>query len=888
MIGATFDLEERGAQQLKGFAEPVEIWRVLGTARAVSRFEALHGASLTDFVGRDHEIDLLRNRWRSTLAGEGQVIMLSGEAGIGKSRVLREFAKCLEGESCRWLSYQCSPHEINSAFQPIVSEIEVSAGCLPEDSVALRQGKLEKHLAALFGAVDVSEAMSLISGLLGLPAGEYPDLDLSPQRQKQRTVRLLAERLARWASEGPLIVLVEDLHWADPSSLEVLDAVVARLRDLPMMLVMTFRPEFQPPWDSTSYVTAHALKRLGHSDGGAIAQRVVGGKELPAEVLARIVAQTDGIPLFVEELTKTVLEAGVLKDQGDHYLLTQPLPTLSIPATLQDSLMARLDRLSPVKRVIQAAACIGRAFPADLLAEAMPIPRAELDQALEQLLGAELIFRQSGHFEEERYIFKHALVQDAAYSSLLTGPRRKLHEQLAGALEKTDDPDPLELARHYFQAGVHERAAALYLSAGQHALRNSALPEAIGALELGLQAVLALPSAGERDAKELALRVALGTARMANFGWAHPLVAEALEPAFPLAKAAADEDAMGSILWGLWVHYQTRTDFPRAHEWLDRLEKVAEDWPRSDLPLIFDMSAGCQYFWEAAYTRALGHTDRLKTGYDTRKHSRIAALTNHDPLVFSQHWAGSLADWIAGRPKRSIERMEEAIALARRIGHPFNLVFALTAGATSLLYLDETARLLAYCDEAAKVATEEALGPFSEHVNIMQWRGGALVQHGDFDRGYSLAKRGNDFWTRSGGRICTGMFRSWIVLGLQGLGRIEEATALNAANITHCRETGDRYMEPECLRLQGELMLLAPRPEAGAAEGLFREALSIAAEQGAKSWELRAAMSLAQLAQDGGPRQVARDRLASVLESFEEGLETADCTAAKELLASPA
>ncbi len=261
-------------------------------------------------------------------------------------------------------------------------------------------------------------------------------------------------------------------------------------------------------------------------------------------------------------------------------------------------------------------------------------------------------------------------------------------------------------------------------------------------------------------------------------------------------------------------------------------------------------------------------------------------MTNHDPLVFSQQWAGSLADWIAGRPERSVERLDEAVTLARKIGHPFNLVFALTAGATSLVYLDQTDRLLAHCDEAAAVAAEEALGPFSEHVNIMQWRGAAYVQRGDHELGYALAKRGNDFWTDSGGRICTAMFRSWIVRGLQGLGRIEEAAALNADNIAHCRDTGDCYMEPECVRLQGELELVGAKPNHSAAEQLFREALSIAGSQGARSWELRAAMSLARLLQGRDRRKEALALLVPVLESFKEGLDTADCIEAKALIAS--
>ena len=886
LVGAIFDLEPRGARQLKGFADPVEMWRVVGAARSVSRFEALHGSGLTDFVGRDHDIGLLLDRWRLARDGEGQAVLLSGEAGVGKSRVVREFTVRLEVEDCLWLRYQCSPHETNSAFQPIIAEIEDSAGFRREDSAEIRLDKLERHLAADFPDARVSEAASLFAALLGQSANRYPPVEMTAQRRKQHTVELLAKRLAARARQGSLVVVVEDIHWIDHSTLEVLDAIVPRVRDLPVLIVMTCRPEFQSKWGGQGHVTLHSLHRLGRGDGRAIAERIAGGKALPQEVLARIVEQTDGIPLFVEELTKTVLEAGILEEREDRYELTGPLPALAIPTTLQDSLMARLDRLSPVKRVVQAAACIGRAFDASLLAAALPIKQAELDDALGQLVAAELIFRQSGNDGDERYIFKHALVQDAAYASLLTSAKRSLHEKLALALDGTDDPDPLELARHFSGAGIHERSAELFLSAGQRAMANSALPEAIGALTLGLQAVEALPRSEPSARLELDLRVALGTARMASFGWAHPSVSEALEPAFPLARTFADEDALGSILWGLWVHYQTRSEFPRAHEWLGELEKVVREQPASDLPLVFDMSAGCQCFWEAEYSNALEHTDRVTAVYDPAKHARITDLTNHDPLVISQHWAGSLADWIAGRPRRSLERLDEALFLAREITHPFNLVFALTAGSTSLVYLNMTDRLMAHCDEAATVATEEALGPFSEHVNIMQWRGAAHVQRGDFQRGHDLAKRGNDFWTASGGRICTAMFRSWIARGLQGLGRIEEAAALNATNIAHCRRTGDRFMEPECLRLQGELALLGAAPDPAAAEQLFHEALSIAAGHGARSWELRAAMSLARLLQTQDRRKEGIAILAPVLEYFEEGMYTTDCVTASTLLAS--
>ena len=885
LVGAAFELKAMEPQRLKGFADPVPLWRVAGVARTGSRFEAQHAGVLTEFVGRTHDIGMMQDRWRLARDGEGQVVLLSGEAGVGKSRVLREFARSISGADGGELRYQCSPHEINAAFQPVIAEIEVTAGLRAEDSPDSRLDRLERHLDAAFPDGLPEEAAPLLAGLIGLPTDRYPNVDMAPQRRKHRIISLLAERLAGLTRAGPLLVLVEDIHWADPSTLEVLDAQIARAQDLPVLMVMTCRPDFKPHWGGYGHVTLHPLNRLGRSDSRAIAERVAGGKALPDEVLSRLVSQTDGIPLFVEELTKTVLEAGILTEEVDRYVLNGPLPPLAIPTTLQDSLMARLDRLASAKRVVQAAACIGREFGAGLLEAALAMSKAELDTTLKQLQAAELIFRHGGG-EEARYIFKHALVQDAAYASLLTAARRNLHERLASAMEKTDNPDPLELARHFHAAGSNARAAGLYLQAGQRALAASALPEAIGALELALEAAGTLEPSTDRDRLELELRVALGTARMANFGWAHPSVSEAMEPAFPLARIFGDKDALGSILWALWVHYQTRTEFPRAHGWLAELEVVAGEHQNSDLPLVYDMSAGCQYFWEADYPQALAHTDRLRAVYDRTRHARIARLTNHDPLVFSQHWAGSLADWISGRPDRSVERLEEAVALAREVGHPFNLVFALTAGATALLYLNQTDQLLVHCDEAMRMAQDEALGPFSEHVNVMQWRGGAHVMRGDYERGYSLVKRGNDFWTGSGGRVCTAMFRSWIVLGLGGLGRTEEAVMLNAANIEHCRRTGDRYMEPECVRLAGELALRADMPGQDAAEAMFREAITIAKAHDARSWELRAAMSLARLLQTRDKRKEAIACLEPVLSWFTEGLGTADLVEAKALMSS--
>jgi class 3 adenylate cyclase/predicted ATPase len=881
LVGAAFHLQDQGSHALKGFKDPVQVWSVTGRAETSSRFEAQHGSGLTQFVGRSQELALLEERLRQARGGEGQAVLLSGEAGIGKSRILREFLERRGASGGGLVQLQCASHETNTAFHPFIAELSAACGLRGEDSPELRRAKLKQGLAAFLKAAPA--ALAYFAALLSLPGEEEDLASVSPQRRKQMTQGFLLQRLKSLAGAGELVVVAEDLHWADPSSLETLEALTGSLADLPILLVATARPEFTPAWGGGRSVTSLSLSRLGRGAGSEVANAAAGGKELPEALMKRIIEQTDGIPLFIEELTKSILETGLLREEEGRFSLDGPLPDMAIPATLQDSLMARLDRLAPVKVVVQAAACIGREFDAGLLSDALGLKQGDLEKALEQLVEAQLVFPVAAG-EDARFTFKHALVQDAAYSSLLKEARQALHAKIARALDQRDEADDLDRARHFRAAGAQERAAELYLSGGARSLAASALPEAIGALELGLDCSQGLAAGSARDRLELDLRVALGAARMANFGWAHDSVSQALEPAFPLAMEAQDGASLGPILWGLWVHYQTKAQFDKAHFWLSKLEEAAAAGFGSDLPLVYDMSAGCQCFWEAGFAEALSHTDRLKGLYRQERHSAIAAFANHDPLVFSQHWAGSFAAWISGRPEEALERMEEALDLARRIGHPFNRVFALTAGASCLIYLGETQRLLALCDEAAEVVEQEALGPFADYVLVKQWRGGAYCEAGDFEKGHALASEGNAFWTASGGRICTAMFRSWIAEGLKGLGKIEEALALNAGNIAHCRETGDRYMEPEVLRLQGELHLLLPKPNQMKAEAYFLEAAEESKRRGARSWELRALASQAKLLRRQGRDREARSLLEPALAGFAQGQATRDFKEAETLI----
>jgi class 3 adenylate cyclase len=512
LVGSLFELEELPAAVLKGLPEPVSAYRVLGEGEAEGRFEAMHGTNLAPLVGRAHELGLLFDRWERAREGEGQAVLLAGEPGIGKSRLVSAVRERLAHEPHTPLSYFCSPFHQTSALHPVIAQLERAAGFARDDDPPRRLAKLEALLAQ--ATADVAGTAPLLAELLSIPTeGRYPPLGLSPQRQKERTLEALLDQLAGLARHRPVLAVYEDVHWADPTTLELLDRAVDRAQALPLLVVVTFRPEFAPRWTGRGHVTLLTLSRLGRREGAVLVGRVAGGKALPAEVLEQIVAKTDGVPLFVEELTKAVLEAGLLREEGERYVLEGPLPPLAIPDTLQGSLLARLDRLGPMREVAQIGACIGRVFNHELLAAVAPLGDNELREALAQLCGAELIFCR-GTPPETTYAFKHALVQDAAYRSLLRGRRRQLHARIVEVLERdfpgTIEAEPEVLAQHCAQARLVGKAVGYWLKAGELAIRRSASAEAIAQLKKGLELVVGLPDDLARAGLELELWTALG------------------------------------------------------------------------------------------------------------------------------------------------------------------------------------------------------------------------------------------------------------------------------------------------------------------------------------------------------------------------------------------
>ena len=581
LVGDLFEYRDLGAVEVKGIAAPVPAWQVLRPSVVASRFEALRGSALTPLVGRDEEIDLLLRRWARAKAGDGQVVLVSGEPGIGKSRITAALEERLHAEPHLRLRYFCSPYHQDSALFPFIDQLGRAAGFARDD---LPAAKLEKLEALLARAAPPDEDVAFLADLLSLPASErHPLPNLSPQRKKERTLEALIRQLEGLARQQPVVMVFEDAHWIDPTSRELLDLTVERVRSLPVLLIVTFRPEFQPPWTGQPQVTMLALNRLDRRDRTALVEQIAGGKALPDEVVAQIVDRTDGVPLFVEELTKSVLESGLLREEADRYVLDRALPPFAIPTSLHDSLMARLDRLASVRLVAQIGAAIGREFSYALLRAVSRLPEDELQAALARLVASELVF-QRGTPPDAVYSFKHALVQDAAHGSLLRSTRQQLHAQIAEALEAHSpelmDSQPELFAQHYAEAGLVEKSVAYWGKAGQRSAARSAMAEAAAQFQKGLDQLALLPDTPERQRQELEFCSALGAVLLAVKGHAAPETGHAYARARELWEQLGSPSEFLQIPYGQSLYHVFRGELDlalRLDEDLLRLSRQRND-----------------------------------------------------------------------------------------------------------------------------------------------------------------------------------------------------------------------------------------------------------------------------------------------------------------------
>ena len=883
LIGEAFELEDLGPQALKGFAEAVPMWRVTGERPAESRFEAAHAGRLAAFVGREEEVDLLVKRWQQATGGEGQVVLLSGEAGIGKSRITQTLGDRIADQSPMRLRFQCSPHHANSALYPFISQLERASDIAPADGPDARLDKLEALLSQ--STEDVTRVASLFGALLSIPTGDrYPPLGLAPQLQKERTQEALVDQLLGLAARHPVLMIFEDVHWADPTTLEALELVIDRVQDARVLGVITHRPEFAPPWHGHSHVTALALNRLGRDHCAAMVPDVARGKALPVEVLDEIVAKTDGVPLFVEELTKTVIESGILEEKADRYELSGPLPPLAIPSTLQDSLMARLDRLAPIKEVAQIGAAIGREFSQRLLAEVSSKGDNELNDALGQLVESELVFRR-GRPPDATYVFKHALIQDAAYQSLLRSKRQTLHRDIAGALEQsfpeTAETEPEILAHHYTEAGLAEQAVGYWRRAGQRAVEHSANVEAIAHLTKGLELFSSLPDASERPQVELALQAALGVALMAAKGYAASETGEALMRARDLCREVGDTPQSFEVLYGVWNYTFTAGDHDAARDLAEEcLNLVQDDGERSRL-VAAHSALGQTLVALGRLDTAQDHLEKSVAFYEPEEDRSLCLVYGEDPAIGGLTWL-VWALWFRGFPEQAEVRLAEALGGAQELSHAVTTGICLNFAAGLRCFVHEPKTAQDSAQAAIDYSIEQNLPLFSAWGAVL--RGWAVAEQRHPEQGIAEMHRGLEEWRGTGAKILVPLFHALLAQGYARCGKFEDGLKSLDDAFDAFRRNGEKLWEAELHRLKGELLLSISDGNGAEAETCFKKAIEIARGQSAKSFELRAAMSLARLWQGEGKRSEARDLLAPVYDWFTEGFDTTDLKEAKALL----
>jgi class 3 adenylate cyclase/predicted ATPase len=887
LIGNLFELQDLGARDLKGIAEPAQAWAALRPSAVESRFEALHGAAPTSLVGREEELELLLRRWSKAKTGEGQVVLLSGEAGIGKSRLTAALLERLAGEPHTRLRYFCSPQHTDSAFYPIISQMERAAGFAHADTPKAKLDKLERVLAQTSTS---AEDAALFAEMLSLPNDECrPKLDSTPEQRRQRTLSALVSQTEALARANPVLMIFEDAHWADPTSLEVLGRIVDRVHGLRVLLIVTFRSEFQAPWMGRHYVTPLTINRLGERDIGSMIDRVAGNKPLPANIRHDIIERTDGIPLFVEEMTKAVLEA---ESEGAAIRIAAAIPpsVLTVPASLQGSLMARLDRLGSAKEVAQIGAAIGREFSHAFLSAVARKPEAELARALDRLIATGLLFQQ-GIPPHASYLFKHALVQDAAYGTLLREPRRALHARIAETLEnqftEIAESQPELLARHCSEAGLIEKAAQFWAKAAERSLERSAFVEAVAQATRALTQVPALPSTLGLRRKQIELQVSLAVGQMSTKGMSAPETRASFEQARLFVERA---EALGDpsddplllyrVLNGLWnaryVGFDGDAMRQQAAHCLALAEKQHAVLPR----VMGHRLTGTSLMWTGNIREGRAHLDRAIGLCD---HADDALATH----IGKDYWVAALADrsaclWILGYPEAATRDGKRALKDARAFGRAAPLMYVLNMTSIISVLCGDRAKASAQLDECIALATKQG---------AMAWRtfgaplqGNVLALTGKPADAVQMISTGVSAMRSMGARVWIPFDLTHLAWAYAELNQLPDAWRCIDEALTEMKTTKEKWFEAEINRFGGEIALKLPKPEAAKAEVFFERALTVARDQDAKSWELRAAMSMARLWRDQGKRNEARDLLAPVYGWFTEGFDTRDLKEAKALL----
>ena len=874
LTGGLFTYRDLGALALKGFAGTVHAWQVTGLSAAMSRFEALHETGTAPLLGRDRELELLLRRWEHAKRGEGRVVLLSGEAGIGKSRLTAALMQQVAEEPHFRLRYFCSPHHTDSALHPVIAQLERAAEFEPEDSPVAKLDKLE---ALLTRQSALAEDASLIAELLALAEVDrrYPRLDLASPQRKERTLQALWRQIEALSRHRPMLAIFEDAQWIDPTTLELLSRVIRQVSRLPVLLVVTFRPDFDAPWAPEPGVKLLTLNRLDRPAGAELVNRFSGGEALTGEIVEEILERADGVPLFIEELTKAVVEAGTT--EAGELVASIPAGPHHIPATLHASLTSRLDRLGPAKELAQIGAVVGRQFSYRLLAAIAGRDEAELRPLLERITASGLVF-QDGTPPQANFLFKHALVQDVAYGSLLRSARQRLHTRVAATLEAEFPATPPEiLAQHWARAGDAERAVSRWHNAGRRAIQRRANREAIAQLTKGLRMLERLPESRERDRTELGLQLLLAEALTADRGWTAPETRPGYARARELCARIGDAEALFPVLYGQFSYNLSRGE-AAAHVLADETLQLIEGSEEPALLAMAHSMRAMSLFARGEFATAREHLELVLALHHPDSRSYTFLSPGHNFAIASMWHALALVH--LGYPEQASREIAAGFRAARALFNPHTLSHALALSCRCYAVLGEVEPLRRATEELAGLAAEHQF-PFYAAVATI-YRGWLLAETEERTRGIEILREGMAAFLDLGAAALIPYFWARVADLSVAVGPAREALERLDDALAQLDRSGQRWCEAELQRSRGEL--LRRLSDERNAEACFQQALMVAQRQQAKLLELRAACSLARLWRDQGRRDEARDLLEPIYLWFTEGFDTPRLKEANALL----
>jgi class 3 adenylate cyclase/tetratricopeptide (TPR) repeat protein len=883
LAGGLFEYDDLGQQRFKGIHDEVHVWRVVGERDHAIRYEAMRGSRSGKVVDRSKEMALLNAAWEQAQAGDGRVVLLSGDAGIGKSCLLHCIGnRIAEAEAIR-VPLQCSAHHRDSPLYPLIIHLQRAAGFERADMPDVKLGKIERLLAA----ESADEGTPLVAALLSVPyTDRYPPLAMPAQRQKALTLALLAKQLVALSERKPVLMLVEDAHWMDPTTEELSSQLVDLLPNKRVLAIVAARPEYRPPWTNRSHVSTVQLGRLQQRHVKQLIEVVSRGKQLPSAMTDQILVKTDGVPLFVEELTKTVLESGVLRETCDGYVLDRSLPPLAIPSTLHDSLVSRLDRMGPVKTIAQVGAAIGRKFSFAMLASVTRQPHDQLSDALDRLVAAELIFAR-GKPSETEYTFKHALVQDAAYESLLRARKKSLHQQIAEAIETSFpemmDGEPETLAHHWTRADIAYKAIGYWLRAGQRAVARSSNLEAIRHLSNGIDLLDRLPKDAARGLLEFNLYLALGQAFYVAKGPAAAETSRAYTRAQELVIHVKDPEQRFALLYGIFSGYHFASRFALAEGPAKRVLALAKRDGDAGHMCQAHRMLGYICFFRGDSKGALKHFHELAELYDPDAHGRLAFRYGADCLVAARGFQ-VVIDGVSGRPDSALRMAQDNIAYARRLGHPATLGWAFASAGYLNFFLREPEATLQVTTDGIRFCEENNVAAWAIHCRVFNtWARARKSSAGGCVEDIRRAMVG------AGAGIALGLplFRGVLADVLMAAGEPAEALMEADGALSDVASTGQYFFEPDLHQIRAECLLGLRQQDEGEVVSCLRRSIASARQIGAKMLELRAATKLAQLeSTEDNATTKSRAAVAKLYSQFAEGFEAPDLRAARKFLAA--